>query len=258
MNSAAADKAHVLDTTLLDGRLRLRQLARGHRAGTDAVLLSALVGAAKGTLIDLGAGTGAAGLAVALRNPDLQTILIEREEELAVLARENAALNGLAARTRVVAADGLSPSQRAAHLVEDARADIVLTNPPFLDATRSRTSPDPLRASAHSFAGSGSANLETWLRACSAMLRPRGIFGMIHRADAMGEVLKACEGRFGAIAITPVHARSDQPALRILVRAIKGSRGPLKIHLPLILHAPEGGFEPRAAAIHAGIETFYS
>jgi tRNA1(Val) A37 N6-methylase TrmN6 len=31
----------VSEDTLLDGRVRLKQLTRGHRAGTDAVLLAA-------------------------------------------------------------------------------------------------------------------------------------------------------------------------------------------------------------------------
>ena len=37
---AEADE-EVSEDTLLDGRVRLKQLTRGHRAGTDAVLLAA-------------------------------------------------------------------------------------------------------------------------------------------------------------------------------------------------------------------------
>ena len=52
----------------LGGRLTLRQLPSGHRAGTDAVLLAACVPPnAKGLGVDVGAGVGAAGLSALAR-----------------------------------------------------------------------------------------------------------------------------------------------------------------------------------------------
>src|ERR1700704_2242282 len=89
----------VTEDALLGGSLRLRQPRRGHRVGHDAVLLAAACPANAGEhLVDLGAGVGAAGLAVALRAPDTTVTLIEIDPDLAALAAENAALNGLAAR----------------------------------------------------------------------------------------------------------------------------------------------------------------
>ena len=46
----------------LGGRLSIAQPAHGFRAGLDSVLLGAAVGRADGTLLDLGAGAGAAAL----------------------------------------------------------------------------------------------------------------------------------------------------------------------------------------------------
>ena len=39
-----------MEDAILGGRLRLRQPARGHRAGTDAVLLAAAIGLTEGVL----------------------------------------------------------------------------------------------------------------------------------------------------------------------------------------------------------------
>lgn len=121
----------------LGGRLRLRQPPRGaHRAGTDAVLLARLVVPAPGdTLYDLGASTGAVGLAAARMSEACRVVLVERDPDLAALALENASANGLAERVAVIAADVLAPgAQRRAAGLEAGCADIVLTNPPFFEA----------------------------------------------------------------------------------------------------------------------------
>ncbi|MBV9702324.1 MAG: methyltransferase, partial [Methylobacteriaceae bacterium] len=77
---------------LLGGRLILLQPARGHRAGTDAVLLAAAVADRRETLIiDVGAGVGTAGLAVTLRQPESELVLIDNDPTIAVFARHNLA-----------------------------------------------------------------------------------------------------------------------------------------------------------------------
>ena len=58
----------VTEDAVLGGRLRLRQPKRGHRVGHDAILLAASCPARAGdAVVDLGAGVGAAGLALAAR-----------------------------------------------------------------------------------------------------------------------------------------------------------------------------------------------
>ena len=61
------------DTTedrVLDGRVRLRQPARGYRAGLDAALLAAACDARPGErVIEAGCGAGGALLAAAARRP---------------------------------------------------------------------------------------------------------------------------------------------------------------------------------------------
>src|ERR1700680_19693 len=72
---------HVADTTQaagLGGRLTLRQPRHGHRVGHDAILLAAATRARPGErAVDLFAGVGAAGLALALRVPGLDLTLVE-------------------------------------------------------------------------------------------------------------------------------------------------------------------------------------
>ena len=81
----------VTEDTVLGGRLRLRQPRRGHRVGHDAILLAAAVPARAGeTVVELGAGVGAAGLALASRVPGIRLTMVELVPRLAALAAENA------------------------------------------------------------------------------------------------------------------------------------------------------------------------
>src|SRR6478752_1216109 len=81
----------VTDDAALGGRLRLLQPRRGHRFGHDAILLAAAVPAQAGNhAIELGAGIGAAGLALATRVAGLSLTLVEVDPGLASLASENA------------------------------------------------------------------------------------------------------------------------------------------------------------------------
>lgn len=233
----------------LGGRLSLRQLRSGHRAGTDAVLLAAcLPQNARGRAVDVGAGVGAAGLCALVRAAELDMTCIEIDPSLTSLCVNNIADNGLGARARAATVDVLRPASRRAAGLTDGAFDWVMTNPPFLDPAATRISPDAARARAHVAAG----GLEPWMRASLALLAPAGIFLMIHRADAIAEILSGAKGRIGALRLMPVHAKADEPAVRLLVSGKKGSRAPLAMLPPLVLHDKDGRFTAQAEAIHRG------
>lgn len=227
--------------------LTLRQNLTGHRVGLDAVLLAA---AARGPpprrIVDVGAGVGAVGLALARLYPGAGVDLIEIDPETALLAQANAAANGLTAR--VVVADVLSPPARRAAGLVDGAADLVATNPPYYDVAAARISPDPSRARAHA----ASAPLADWLRASLALLAPGGRFALVHRADALPEIYAGLERRLGDVAVRPVHPRVDADAIRVLVTGVKGSRAPPRIAPALVLHEADGRPTPAAAALYGG------
>jgi hypothetical protein len=78
------------------GRLQLQQALTGHRVGTDAALLAAAAPAGFGGLcVDLGAGVGAVGLAVAALHRTSSVRLVEIDQAAAALAAANVAANGL-------------------------------------------------------------------------------------------------------------------------------------------------------------------
>ena len=236
------------EDALLNGRVRLLQQRRGHRAGSDAVLLAAALRPLAGeTVVDLGAGTGAVGLMMAASG-DAKVVFVERDPALAALCRRNIALNGLTGRARVVEADILHmPGGRCPD--PPIAADIVVTNPPFLEPSRSRASPDPARAAAHQLSDEA---LGRWIEVGAGFLRAKGRLALIHRADRLADCLKHLERAFGGIVVKAVHPRPGEAAIRIVLSAVKGSRAPLRVAPPLVLHGPDGRFLPDIDAIHRG------
>ena len=235
---------------LLGGRLTLLQRAGGHRVGTDAVLLAAAADLPEGgAFVDVGAGVGSVGLMLACRCPAARGLLLEADPAAAALARRNCAANGLADRVAVVEADLFArPKDRDAALAPE-RAALVLTNPPFFARHAVRASPDPARARAHVLGERGHGE---WLAAAAALLAPGGRFVTIHRPEALPALLAAAERRLGALALRPVLARAGGDAVRILLAGVKGSRAPLRLAPPLVLHGPDGAFTPEAEALHRG------
>jgi tRNA1(Val) A37 N6-methylase TrmN6 len=220
------------DDAFLGGQLRLRQLKSGHRAGHDAMLLAAAVSAGSGDrVVDFGAGVGAAGLAVARRVAGIELVLVEIDEVLAGLARGNAASNALAADVVVLDVTSSAGAFAAAGLPPDS-VDAVLMNPPFNDPARHRASPDKAREIAHV---STAATLESWIHAARRVLKSGGVLTLIWRADGLVEVLAALDRGFGSLAILPVHGDAATPAIRVLIRAVKGGKAPTRMHAALLL-----------------------
>jgi tRNA1(Val) A37 N6-methylase TrmN6 len=236
------------DDLVLGGRLRLRQPARGHRVGHDAILLAAATPAAPDEVaVDLGAGVGAAGLALAQRVSGLVVRLVELDPQLAELAGTNAVRNGLGERVRADALDVAAPSaQFVAVGLGPGTADRVLMNPPFRAAGHAQASPDARRRIAH-VAPPGA--LAIWLGTAARLLRHDGSLSVIFRADGLAELLGIVEEAFGAVAILPVHPKPAAPAIRVIVRAVKGSHAPLALLPGLTLNDVDGRPSAEAEAV---------
>lgn len=233
------------EDAFLGGALRVLQPRGGYRAGLDAVLLAATLEAKGGErVLDMGAGVGVVGLAAARRLSDIEVTLVERDPLLAALARSNIALNGLAERVGVVVADVTRPLREAPELTE--RFAHVLANPPYHIEGRGTPAVEPQKAAANAMPAGA---IERWVRFAAAMLRPGGTLTLIHRPDALHALLAALAGRLGGVTLLPLHPRSGEPASRLIVRAVKGSRAGLELRPGLVVHNADHGFRPRIEAV---------
>lgn len=231
------------------GNISLRQLRHGQRAGTDAALLAAAFVRLEGRLADVGAGSGAVGLALAQRHPNVQVDLIDINPDLVALAAKNCAENHLATRVAARCHNVLADADmRPLH----GHFDAVVSNPPFYQPERARLPRDQARAQAHVLHG---GSLEDWVRVCRKLLKPKGVLVMIHRPEALAAILAGLGQGGAGLRLMPLQPRHEAPASRIIVRWSQGSRAPLCLLAPLILHQTSGAFTPEAEALHRGEAT---
>ena len=241
------DEPELSDHAFLDGRLILREPRRGHRSGTDAILLAAASRVRAGQhVVDVGAGAGAAALAVLRRVDEATATLIECHPAMAALARYNIEVNGLADRASVVEVNLFDRSACRAAFARPA--DVVISNPPFYVEGTVRASPHSQKAGSHVLSRRGH---EDWLRELLVLASPKRRVVLIHRPDAIPALLMTAAGR-ASVRLRAVHPRMDSEAHRVLMEFVPGRRSPLVMEPPLVLHRDDGRFTPFTEDLHRG------
>lgn len=217
----------VTDDRILGGRVALWQPRGGYRAGVDPVLLAAATPARPGqSVLELGAGAGAAFLCLMARVPDLRVTAVELQAGYAELARRNAARNG--AEATIATADLRDlPAD-----IRQSRFDHVMANPPYFLRGLGSPSPDPGRDTALA----GDTPLADWIEVAGRRLAPRGWLTLIHKADRLPELLRALDGRLGSVRVRPIAGRQGRAANRIILWARKEGKAPFRLDPPLVLH----------------------
>lgn len=233
----------VTQDYLLGGRVQIRQPAEGYRVAIDPIFLAASIQPEpETTILDIGAGVGAASLCLAARIPHCRVTGLETQRDMVRLASENIVLNSMRDRVEILGGDLLRPPPRLAA----GTFAHVMANPPYLEATDHTSSPTLQKAQSH---GEGEASLEHWVRFALLMVRPKGTVTLIHRADRLDMILSYFAGKMGDIVIYPLWPGKDKPAKRVLVRGCKNANGSSRLSPGMILHGPDGRFTPQAEAI---------
>ncbi len=240
------DEENVTEDALLGGHVVFFQPKLGYRAAIDPVILAACVAARPGDrVLDLGCGAGAAALCLSQRVRGADVAGLEIAPGLAALARKNAKANGFEDRLKVMEGDLLDPPRQCA----PASFNHVMANPPYQEPNKGNPPPDPGKSRANV---EGEACLADWIDFCLSRARPKGSVTLIHRADRLGEILAAVQGRLGELVVFPLWPGpldSGKAAKRVVVTGRKGLSSPLTLAPGLVLHGPEGGFTAKADAV---------
>ena len=124
-----------------------------------------------------------------------------------------------------------------------------MSNPPFFD------DPGALRAPAPGKQGAWMADdgLAAWTGLLLKAVREGGRIVIIHRADRLADLLALLGDKAGSFAIRPIQPFAEEPAKRVLVRAIKTGKAPLRLLPPLVLHDRSGAkHTPESEALLRG------
>jgi tRNA1(Val) A37 N6-methylase TrmN6 len=241
----------VTRDAFLGGRLTLSQPVSGFRAGLDSVLLGAAVSEGRKSLLDLGCGVGTAAMVALVHHADLTATMAEQNADMVALAVSNIADNGLTDRAQVLTADVIGPAadRRAVGIVDNGY-DSVIANPPFFADGGGTLAADTGRAGARHM---DAAALDLWIKTAAGAAAGGAEVIFVYPAASLVPLLAGFTQRFGAITVLPLTPRPDEPASRVLVRGIKGSRAPLTLLASRPLHEAEGrAFAPDFEAIFRG------
>jgi tRNA1(Val) A37 N6-methylase TrmN6 len=231
--------------TLLNGQIRLRQPARGYRAGIDPILLAASVDPDNGQAVaDLGTGVGSAALCLAYRVPSLKIAGFEVSRTSVALALENVSANGVQDRVTIACADVLD-----SRALPETSFDQAISNPPFYLKGKGTQSPEAGRERAVRLDAEGIA---AWVRSAAKVLRPGGYATFVFATDRLDLLLTAMASRFGGLRIYPFWIRAGGSAKRVIVQGRKGSGAPTQVLAGMVLHNSDGSFTEDAEAVLRG------
>ncbi|MBL8713341.1 MAG: methyltransferase [Alphaproteobacteria bacterium] len=236
----------VIETTLLNGRVKLLQPKLGFHASIDTIFLAAAAPVKERmNMLDVGCGVGSAGLCVLTRAKNIHLTGIDIQGDLIDLAMQNAALNGLSEHTRFVQGD-----IRHEKLVANNDFQVVLMNPPYQEGGTHTPSPTRNKALSHGEEASG-ATLEDWVKYAHKKLKQAGTLVMIHRADRMSEIVAVLERRrwFGSLVIYPLFSRAGDDAKRVIIRARKERFTPMVLKTGMVIHETDGKYTDAAQSV---------
>ena len=235
-------RIHVLDKTV-----ELFQPADGFWTSLDSVMMAAACPAEKGDrILDLGCGVGGAGFCVLKRVSDTQLTGVDIQSDHVDLATENAALNGMNARADFIVGD-------MREYKNDERFHHIICNPPYLEAGTYLKSPSEKKATALGHQDHD-IDIADWIDAGFHNLKSRGSLTMIHRADTADKIIRAMGKRFGGVDIIPLWPKVGKDAKRVIIRAVKDSKAPARVHAGITLHKDDGEYTDQADQILRGQE----
>ena len=221
----------------LGGKIRLKQPKDGLRATSDAVLLSAVCSPKTGeSVLDVGCGAGVVALCIGSGQKNSNLTGIELQPSLAELAVENALLNHIP--LNVYQAD-----IRRKDLLKDHFFHHIVTNPPFYTEDPQR------RNESQEIAYKEMVPLKDWISFCLKHLRPKGTFSIIHRTEAVPEILSVLQAKLGGLVLIPIWPKQGTAPKRVIIQGILGSKKPFCLHPGIVLHHADNTRTEMAEAI---------
>lgn len=241
------------------------QNENGYRFSVDALLLYSFVRMQRVKKIaDLGAGSGIIGLLLAKKYNNASICLVELQESLAMLAKQNIILNNLADRVNVLKADIKDLHRRLSEIyilrsqASDQETsfdcllpenfDLVVSNPPFRKTETGLISLGDEKAIArHEIM----LALKDIIKTSSYLLKHHGRLCIIHLPERLAEILQTLsENALEPKRLRFVYSTVSSEAKMMLIEAVKGGRTGLKIEKPLLIYTEDGSYTKEMREIY--------
>ncbi|MDD5853467.1 MAG: tRNA1(Val) (adenine(37)-N6)-methyltransferase [Lachnospiraceae bacterium] len=203
--------------------------------GIDAVLLTGFARVKDGdTVLDLGTGTGIIPILLEAKTGASHLTGLEIQPESADMAKRSVCYNELEKKIDIVEGD----LKNASEIFGRGSFDVVTCNPPYMIGAHGLTGGNESKTIArHEVL----CTFEDVAREAAAVLRPGGMFYLVHRPFRLVELL----GTMTKYRLEPkrmkfVHPFVDKEPNMVLIEAKKGARSRVEIEPPLIVYKSPG------------------
>lgn len=218
--------------------LKIIQNKKGFCFGIDSVLLSDF---AKGIrdnskVLDLGTGTGIISILLCEKTKLKEITGIEIQEEVYEMAKRSIKLNHLEDKFKIINENILNLN----NIFEKNSIDAIVTNPPYKKKdTGIINESEKKLISRHEI----TANLEDFIRISKDLLKDKGEFYMVHRAERLVDILNLMRKyKIEPKILRMVCSNKDKEPKLILIKGIKNAKPFLKLQSNLYIYNEAGEY----------------
>ena len=224
---------------LLNKNLKIIQRSDYFNFSIDSLLISEFVNIQKNTKKILDLGTGNAAIPLFLSKKTSAKIYgIEIQEVSYNLALRNININSLNEQIYII----YDNMKNYSKYFNSGSFDIIISNPPFFKINENTNFLNELKQlsiARHEV----EINLEELIKIASELVKDRGYFYLVHRADRLSEILNnLLNYRFEAKKIKFCYTTKYKNAKIVLIEAIKNGKPGLTILPPLIINKENGEY----------------
>ncbi len=227
----------ITNTLFAHPTLKIIQRPDMFNYSLDSVMLASFVQMSKAIteVLDLGSGFAPIPILLAHHYPSVHVHGVELQSDVCEIAWRNVELNGMASSISIVNGNIKDTPRRFGN----QSFDMVVCNPPFF---KHRPSSNVNASQYKTIARHEvSITLEEIVKTAKIVLKHKGRFVLVHRAQRLGELIRTLSmGGFGIKRMRFVHPRENEPAQMVLVEARKASNDHVHVASPLYVHSGTG------------------
>lgn len=225
--------------------LKIIQNKEGFCFGIDSVLLSDFAkNIKKDSVVDIGTGTGIISILLSKKAEIKKIYGIEIQEEVADMAKRSVKLNDLQDKIQIINKNIKNIFEE----IEPNKIDAIVTNPPYMKLnTGAKNEEIKKLISRHEV----ECNLEDIIKISYKLLKSKGEFYMVHRAERIVDILyNLRKYKLEPKEIRFIHSKVGKEPNLVLIKAVKDAGEHLIIDSPLVVYNNDGTYTDEILKIY--------
>lgn len=226
--------------------LKIIQNKEGFCFGIDSVLLSDFAKNIKkdSVVVDIGTGTGIISILLSKKAEIKKIYGIEIQEEVADMAKRSVKLNDLQDKIQIINKNIKNIFEE----IEPNKIDAIVTNPPYMKLnTGAKNEEIKKLISRHEV----ECNLEDIIKISYKLLKSKGEFYMVHRAERIVDILyNLRKYKLEPKEIRFIHSKVRKEPNLVLIKAVKDAGEHLIIDSPLVVYNNDGTYTDEILKIY--------